>query len=215
MPSRHPRCTVRPRCPKPGPSPQGRQNPPYRSELTCQCTPEAGPLRPGPLRSAASTGGNGAGGEYWFRPREIPSLTDRRRSQWAQSGGYKEGGRGRWRGKVARHGGGLVPCPLWVPWGCPGSRGHPPRHSGALRGGRSRPVSALRGVSARWRAAGPSPAAVPPAYRETDKMAGPRGGQGAAAAPCCREGGMPWQPRCRLWGTVGLGCGGVAEGRLC
>lgn len=120
-----------------------------RTPRTAPSSPASAPPkrdRSGPVRRQYGRKRGWGGDTHWFRPREIPSLTDRRRSQSARSGGYKEGGRGRWRGKVvARHGGGVVRRPLWVPWGCPGSRGRPSRNNGALRGGRSRPRLCLKG----------------------------------------------------------------------
>lgn len=58
------------------------------------------------------------------------------------------------------------------------------RHSGALRGRRSRPASPS-GDPARWGAAGPGPAAASPAYLETRWRGG---GEGRAEEPPCTLG---------------------------
>lgn len=61
----------------------------------------------------------------------------------------------------------------------------------------------------------PEPSNCSPGLSRDRQNGGAEGRAGRSRGDLLPGGGIPWQPRCRLWGTVGLGCGGVAEGRLC
>lgn len=125
-----PRCPVRPRCPGQGSCPRGRQGPAaLRAHLPC--APRRGRRRD---RDQGRDRGRDRGlgpvpplrhqHRGWFRPREIPSLMDRRSGQSACSEGYKGEG-----GEVV----GKVPVMAEPPW-----LGLSPGGSLGLHGGLSR-----------------------------------------------------------------------------
>lgn len=137
----------------------------------------AAPLRSAPPSEPEEAEGGGSAGE-------IPSLTDRRRSQWARSAVYKEEGRGGGgAGGVSWRGG--LPAPIAVERsrGLRGAPGRRPAWRGPQRLKEPARFCRRGKVSALWGAVGAEPGSGFPGLSR-DKMAGP----GAPRPRCCLRG---------------------------
>lgn len=156
---------------------------PRGSKLTCGAGPGPGPVavrgryrcRSAPPSEPEEAEGGGSAGE-------IPSLTDRRRSQWARSAVYKDEGRGGGgAGGVSWRGGLPAPTAFERSRGLRGAPGRRP----AWRGPQPLKEPARfcrRGkVSALWGAVGAEPGSGFPGLSR-DKMAGPRARVAACGA---------------------------------